>query len=363
MGLSVQIRKNLGKFNLDVTFETENGVTGLLGASGCGKSLTLRCIAGIMKPDEGQIVLDGVTLFDSERHINLPPQRRQVGLLFQNYALFPNMTVEQNLEAGLCREKNRAKKAEAVRAMIRKFQLDGLEKLRPSQLSGGQQQRTALARILLSRPRLLMLDEPFSALDSYLKWELELELSDHLKESAVPVLFVSHSRDEVYRLCSHVCVIADGRSQPCVTVRELFDAPKTRAAALLSGCKNYSRAVKISETRVRAVDWGQELECKRTVPDSVRSVGVRSHYFIPGAKPGKNTMVCVVLRIVDDVFSTVILAKPLQAPDSDAFCGQSRIRLDVPKEKGAAVREGEQILVGVAPTDILLLEEENGTDG
>ena len=355
MELSVQIRKKLGKFNLDVAFEAGDGVTGLLGASGCGKSLTLRCIAGILKPDEGRIVLDGVTLFDSERRINLPPQKRRVGLLFQNYALFPNMTVEQNLAAGLCGEKDRGKKAAAVAAMIQKFHLTGLEKHRPGQLSGGQQQRAALARILLSRPRLLMLDEPFSALDSYLKWELELELSDHLSESAVPVLFVSHSRDEVYRLCSRVCVIAGGRSQPCVPVRELFDAPKTKEAALLSGCKNYSEAVKIAETRVRAVEWGQDLECGRPVPRSVRSLGVRSHYLVLGAGSGENTMECVVLRVVDDVFSTVILAKPLQATGADAS-GGSRIRLDVPKEQGAAIHTGERILVSVAPGDILLLE-------
>ncbi len=355
MELSVQIRKKLGKFNLDVAFETGNGVTGLLGASGCGKSLTLRCIAGITKPDEGRIVLDGVTLFDSERRINLPPQKRRVGLLFQNYALFPNMTVEQNLAAGLCRERERAQKEALVAEMIHKFHLTGLEKHRPSQLSGGQQQRTALARILLSRPRLLMLDEPFSALDSYLKWELELELSDHLTESAVPVLFVSHSRDEVYRLCSRVCVIAGGSSQPCVPVRELFDAPKTREAALLSGCKNYSEAVKIAETRVRALAWGQDLECGRPVSDSVRSLGVRSHALVLGAKMGENTMECVVLRVVDDVFSTVILARPLPAFDADVSdC--SRIRLDIPKEQGAAIQKGERILVGVAPDDILLLE-------
>ncbi|MBR3585808.1 MAG: ATP-binding cassette domain-containing protein, partial [Oscillospiraceae bacterium] len=166
MSLIVDIHRTLGAFTLDVTFEAENGVTCLLGASGCGKSFTLKCIAGIEKPDSGHIELDGVVLYDSEKRINLPPQERQVGYLFQNYALFPNMTVRQNILCGLHREKNRAEKAQKLSEMLKLMQLEGLENHRPAQLSGGQQQRVALARILVNEPRMLMLDEPFSALDA-----------------------------------------------------------------------------------------------------------------------------------------------------------------------------------------------------
>ena len=140
----------------------------LLGASGCGKSVTLKCIAGIMTPDRGHIILDGETLFDSEKHINLPPQKRRVGYLFQQYALFPNMTVLQNIRCGI-RSGSRAEKRRRAEKKLRRFRLEGLEKKYPTQLSGGQQQRTALARILASEPRAILLDEPFSALDGFLK--------------------------------------------------------------------------------------------------------------------------------------------------------------------------------------------------
>ena len=150
MNLSVDIHKDLGTFKLDVSFETDSGqITGLLGASGCGKSMTLRCIAGIEKPDRGRIVLDDRVLFDSEQHIDLPPQKRRVGYLFQNYALFPNMTVAQNIAVGVRDKKVRQ---ETVERLVRTLYLDGQEKKYPRQLSGGQQQRVALARILASAP-------------------------------------------------------------------------------------------------------------------------------------------------------------------------------------------------------------------
>ena len=151
--------------------------------------MTLKCIAGIEKPDRGTIMLDGRVLFDSEKHINLTPQQRRVGYPFQQYALFPNMTAAQNI---LCviRTGSRTEKKETLAALLRTFRLEGLEKKLPAQLSGGQQQRVALARILASEPQAILLDEPFSALDSYLKWELEL--GELLGAFDGPILWVSH---------------------------------------------------------------------------------------------------------------------------------------------------------------------------
>src|ERR1035437_6421561 len=143
MSLSVNITKTFGSFKLDISFESNDGILGFLGASGSGKSITLRCIAGIEKPDKGRIVLDGITLFDSEKHINLPPQKRRVGYLFQNFALFPNMTVKKNILCGLYDEKNGNQKEKAAADMIRMLHLQGLENQYPDQLSGGQQQRVA----------------------------------------------------------------------------------------------------------------------------------------------------------------------------------------------------------------------------
>ena len=180
MSLEVHIEKKLNCFTLRSDFTAGNTATAILGASGCGKSMTLRCIAGIVKPDKGRIVLDRRVLFDSEQHIDLPPQQRGVGLLFQNYALFPNMTVEQNILCGLKAERDKAARKARCAGMLRALRLEELASRRPAELSGGQQQRTALARILVGKPKILMLDEPFSALDSYLREEVEGEVGSLL---------------------------------------------------------------------------------------------------------------------------------------------------------------------------------------
>ena len=232
MSLQVDIHKQLGDFELHASFETDGGVTGLLGASGCGKSMTLKCIAGIEKPDRGRIVLDGVTLFDSERRVNLPPQARRVGYLFQNYALFPNMSVRANILCGLRGERDRHQRERALEAMIDMLALRGLENHRPSQLSGGQAQRVALARILVGSPRLLMLDEPFSALDSHLRDQLQLQLRELLSGFGHDVLLVTHSRDEAYHLCSRIAVMEAGRLLALKDTKALFADPGTQGGGI-----------------------------------------------------------------------------------------------------------------------------------
>ncbi len=358
MGLSVDIRKDLGDFILEAKFETEGGVTGILGASGCGKSMTLRCIAGIVKPDWGRIVLDGEVFFDSERGIHIRPQNRHVGYLFQNYALFPNMTVEQNLMTGLLSyEKDKKKARAAVEEMIERFYLTDVVSHRPTQLSGGQQQRAALARILLSRPKILMLDEPFSALDDFLRWKLELELLEVLKDFAGDTLFVSHSRDEIYRLCDQVCVMEKGTSGRVIPIRQLFEKPSTKAAALLSGCKNYSRAHLEGEEHVFAIDWGVRLKYQGTWTEPIQNIGVRSHYLhpIPKAEANKkeNLIHCDILQVIEDVFSIVVMARPKAATTNEP------IRIEVSKEfwQDFSQKEGieKTIWVQVPPEHIMLL--------
>ena len=350
MALEVRIRKELGSFGLDVDFSAEHGVHGLLGASGCGKSMTLKCIAGIIRPDCGRIVLDDRVLFDSEAHINLTPQQRKLGLLFQNYALFPNMTVKQNILTALRNEKDRDEADRSCRDLICRMQLTGLENHKPAQLSGGQQQRVALARILATKPKLLMLDEPFSALDSYLRWQTELELTELLKEFDGTTLLVSHSRDEVYRMCSTVSVLADGRTEPVQPVKELFESPRTLSSCLLSGCKNFSRAEKAGETRVRALDWGVELECGRPVPEDAVYIGVRAHYIVPVAEEGENTFSCTVSRVIEEVFSTVVM---METPGGQR--GYSMLRIEMPKDKWKALEGSQTLLLRTAPADIMLL--------
>ena len=184
MALYVDIEKKCGDFLLKVKFTAQKEVLGLLGASGCGKSMTLKCIAGIERPDAGRILLNGRTLFDSAAGIDLPPQQRRVGYLFQNYALFPNMTVAENILFGAVG--NEAAKKAKMQDSLERFNLKGLEKAYPSELSGGQQQRVAFARVLSSAAELLLLDEPFSALDSFLKWQMELDRMIAMRSTAWP---------------------------------------------------------------------------------------------------------------------------------------------------------------------------------
>lgn len=224
MSLSVHIRKNAGDFRLSVDFEQEKGITGILGPSGCGKSMTLKCIAGIEKPDQGQIVLNGRVLFDSEKKINLKPQERNVGYLFQNYALFPNMTVEQNIRCGLLK-KNRKNFNRKLGDMLEIMELTHCRELFPHQLSGGQQQRTALARILVNEPELLLLDEPFSALDSYLKEQLQPQVRSMIDSFGKDVLMVSHDRAEIDYLCAQTVVMKDGKIFNEVKKRNVCEPP------------------------------------------------------------------------------------------------------------------------------------------
>ena len=347
MALSVDIRKKMGDFQLEVRFEAENECLALLGASGCGKSVTLRCIAGILTPDEGKIVLDGVTLFDSAAHIDLPPQKRQVGYLFQQYALFPNMTVRQNIAAAV-RDKRQQK--DVTEEKLRQFRLGEVANKRPGQISGGQQQRTALARILASEPKAILLDEPFSALDSYLKYQLEVELAETLEQFSGTILWVSHDRGEVFRNCRRVCVLDQGKSQGTFTLRELFHQPVTEAAARLSGCKNYANAVS-KGTSVFLPEWGLILDCGKNVPLDIRRVGIRAHHVTMAATDTPGAFPCTVQRVIQDVFVTIVLLRPEgAAPDAPP------LRMELDREVWHAVEDKQHVWVSIQPRDILLLK-------
>ena len=277
MALEVMIERRLGQFYQNVAFSTEGGrAMGLLGASGSGKSLTLRTIAGIERPDRGRITLNGRVLFDSDQRIDLPPQKRRVGYLFQNYALFPTMTAKENIAVSL---KDAAAGEEKVRQMIRRYRLEGLENHYPHQLSGGQQQRVALARLMMTDPEVILLDEPFSALDSFLKEQMIRELQEMLSDYPGDVIMVSHSRDDIYKTCPRLAVISDGQLLLEGETKAIFRNPRYIEACCLTGCKNISRARKTGEKTLYAEEWGMELEAAETVPDDLKAVGIRAHYI------------------------------------------------------------------------------------
>ena len=229
MSLYVDIEKRLGAFRLQSKFEVADETLALLGASGCGKSMTLKCIAGIVTPDRGRIVLNGRVLFDSEKKIDLTPQQRRVGYLFQQYALFPNMTVEQNILCGI-REGTRAEKRTLLSQKIRLFRLEGLEKKHPAQLSGGQQQRVAIARALATNPKVLLCDEATSALDPKTTRQILELIGDINKKLGITVVIITHQMSVVKEVCNHVAILDDGKVVEEGLVSTVFSAPKSAAA-------------------------------------------------------------------------------------------------------------------------------------
>ena len=348
MALTVEIEKTCGAFHLAVSFQAERERLALLGASGSGKSMTLKCIAGIERPDRGRIELDGRVLFDSEKKICLSPQQRRVGYLFQQYALFPNMTAEQNIAAG-ARHLPRGRRRERVRELMAMLRLEESAGKRPRQLSGGQQQRVALGRILASEPEVILLDEPLSALDNYLKFQVELDLGDLLAAFGGTAVWVSHDRGEVYRNCRRVCVLEDGRSSPVMEMERLMDAPGTVSAARLSGCGNYAVPVPTEDPLVVAVpDWGGvRLRCAAAWQEGVTQIGIRSSHLRPAAADAANAISCRVERVVEDVLTVVVLLRPEGSPP-----GVPPLRMELPKGHWHGA---ESLTVSVPPECVLLL--------
>lgn len=347
MSLYVDIEKKLGTFFLRAKFEAADETIALLGASGSGKSLTLRCIAGIEKPDRGRIILDGRTLFDSEQGINLPPQERRIGLMLQDYALFPNMTVHDNIRAGARREKDKRKRAATVEEMMHRFGIEDLAKHMPSQLSGGQRQRVALARMLVSAPQLLLLDEPFSALDRHLRFLVENELRQIIRSFGRTVVLVSHDCGEVYRMSSRTAVIENGSVTACGNTAAVFASPKTRTCARLTGCEFISAAEMRTPNRVFAKDWGLELQIPETDRQIV-SLGLRARDVCIGG--GENSFLCSVTEEIENPFSNMIMLRPEGTHNRVPF------GMELSREKWNEIR-ASQLRIRIPKDAILLLED------
>jgi molybdate transport system ATP-binding protein len=314
MNIEVSIRKRLSRdFCLDVAFSAVSSADmGILGASGSGKSLTLKCIAGIETPDEGHISLNGRVLFDSSRKINLKPQVRNVGYLFQNYALFPRMTVLENILLVLPEKGPGGNGERKRRALVwlGRFGLEGLEDRYPAQLSGGQQQRAALARMLSREPELILLDEPFSALDSHLRDQMQLQLQALLESwgAQMDMILVTHNRDEVYRLCDDLLLIDGGRVIGKGKTRALFENPGSVQAARLTGCKNISPVRRLGDRDVLAVDWGLLLRAAAPLGEGISHVGIRAHDFVPvGEAAAYDVLHVAVCRHVEEPFEHILI--------------------------------------------------------
>ncbi|HBW39006.1 sulfate/molybdate ABC transporter ATP-binding protein [Desulfosporosinus sp. BICA1-9] len=288
--IEVRISKALELFSLQVDIKLSEGSSlALVGSSGCGKSMTLRMIAGLEQPDEGYVKVGNTVFYDSSERIFVPAYKRHVGFLFQNYALFPHLTVEQNIAFGL-NHRHKRERQEKVDSILERLRLKGLEKRYPQYISGGQQQRVALARTLVTDPELLLLDEPFSALDSQVKKKMEKEVIDVRNAFSGTLILVTHSLEEAFRLCSNIAVMDNGKIIQLGTKDEIIRQPANRTVARLTGTENIFDGTVIERYGETARLWVEELNVHLTIPNTLKqdklSLGIRTAQLIVEQDPG-----------------------------------------------------------------------------
>jgi molybdate transport system ATP-binding protein len=260
--VSVKIRKEVGKnFELDVTVTLPSGITILFGASGAGKTTLLDCIAGLVRPEEGRIGTQEKILFESALGINISPQFRRVGYVFQDLALFPHLTVQGNVEYGLLRLASVERHRRSA-AILESFRIAHLRSRRPAQISGGERQRVALARALVIDPTVLLLDEPLAALDAVTKSKIVDDLRTWNQEHGVPIVYVTHSREEVFALGERVIVLENGRPVAQGTPHQVMSAPRIETVAQLAGFENIFDATVIAIHQDRGTMVCQLAESK-----------------------------------------------------------------------------------------------------
>lgn len=354
MSLELDIKTAYKNFHLELSFTAKEERVGILGASGCGKSMTLKSIAGMETPQEGRIAINGLTVFEAGKKINLPPQKRKAGYLFQSYALFPPLTVGQNLALS-CSGLSKSELKLTIEGLLDRFELGGLANRYPSQLSGGQQQRVALARMLASKPEIILLDEPFSALDAFLRRQVEDELSSSLEQFGGTILLVSHDRDEVFRFCDRVIILEAGRIVREGNKTEVFDDPRTVAAARLTGCRNLESAIKVGDHKIAIPSWGLILNTEKPVPDTLTHAGIRSQN-IREIRSGDYTN-CFEFSVTRSNESAHTMTEHLTAMTVKGYAGSCREvrRKALLHEGGEPLDERQTIRYCLPPESILLL--------
>jgi molybdate transport system permease protein len=266
--LEVNIQKQLPNFFLNIAFkidDTQNPL-GILGISGAGKTTLLRCIAGLETPDRGVILLNHKILFDSAKGINLPPQERAVSLVWQDYALFPHLTVGENIAFGMSADRSKSLVEREIDRQLQQVELFPIKQRLTQQLSGGEKQRVALARALASKPQLTLLDETYSALDTNLKVRLLQLLRQRLHSYRGLTLYVTHDLEEAYDLCPQLLVMEDGKAIAFNNKQTIFNHPPNLQTARLIGCQNFSRVEAITPQKIKAVDWQCTLQIEQPTP-------------------------------------------------------------------------------------------------
>lgn len=341
--------------NLDIY---ENEFVTLLGPSGCGKTTLLRILGGFLDANEGAIIFDGQDI------AKVPPHKRELNTVFQKYALFPHMSVYQNIAFGLkIRKMGKDVIEQKVMKMLKLIGLEGYEDKNVTLLSGGQQQRVALARILVYEPDVIMLDEPFSALDYYLKEQLQFQVREVLRGYTGDVLMVSHSRDEVYRFCEKSIILNRGQVAMKGETRAIFQKPENVTAARLTGCKNFSRIRRIGEYEVEALDWGLTFQTEEAVAAEHAYIGIRAHQFYP-ARGSANEFTCEWGDTLCQPFEWDVLLRPVEnagvAGDKENALEREVIWWKVDYKQSDSLnryQRGDRVRLGIAPGDIMLLKE------
>lgn len=355
--LRVQLRKALPNFQLDLELQAGQRPVGLLGASGAGKSITLRMIAGVVRPDAGSIELNQRMLYSSKRGIDLPPAARRVGVVFQDYALFPHRTVAENVGYALF-QLPRAERRQRVAELLEDLHIAHLANRRPAEISGGERQRVAIARCLAMRPEALLFDEPFAALDPHLRRTTEEQLRETLRNYPGAVLFITHDMEEAFRFCAELMVLERGRVIARGGRQELFDAPGTATAARLTGCKNIAPARALDEHHLRVAAWECTLATAHPVPESLEAVGYRSHHFrLQKQAEGENVFSCWLVETSEAPHEMTLYLRLHREPRAGE---RAQIQVDVPKPVWRTLeRTPQPWAIQFVPEALLLLSKED----
>ena len=353
-GLEIEAERRLENFTLKVAFRSGKGAAGLLGPSGAGKSMTLRMIAGITTPDRGRIALNGRVLFDGTTRQNVPAARRRIGVVFQDYALFPHLTVAENVAFGL-RSLTKLEQRARVERELAVMQIAELRNRYPKEISGGQRQRVAIARCMAINPDALLFDEPFAALDPHLRRQTEEQLRRTLANYKGAVVFVTHDMEEAFRFCTDLLVLDQGSVIAKGPKHQLFENPGTVAAARLTGCKNIVTAAPVAANRIKVPAWNCELMTAKAIDGRPTHAGYRSHQFrfVEDAR-GENVFPCWLVSTNEAPHEMTLYLRLHTAPEP----GESaHLQADVPKELWRSLNTKPQPWnIMLDPARLLLLE-------
>lgn len=355
-GLFVTIQKYFVNFNLDLTCQlVHNSTLGILGGSGAGKTMLLRCIAGLERPTHGQIILNGQVLFDSETGKNVPSRDRRVGYVPQNYALFPNMTVSQNIAFGIPPSPSVINVDQLIQSQLEDLYLRGYGDRYPHQLSGGEQQRVALARAIVSQPEILLLDEPFSALDTYLRNQIEQTTISTVRHFQGLSVLVSHNLDEIYQTCGNILVLDQGKVVANGSKHEVFEHPARLKVAQLTGCQNISPIEIVNPHQILAIDWGIQLQVNQPLTNCWAYVGIHAHQIQFVEDPNQvNTFPCWLVSTSETPYGiTLFLRFQSQLPVFQNY----HVQLELLKDTWETMKQNLfPWLIQLQPRGLILLE-------